>query len=488
VIFLITIGILSVALNIQPVNANPGCIIVKVQYANGCPRPDALVKIGDTLPMGTTGPDGIVTRCDLNLSKKTYQAKAFWPNAGTQFGYPTPLPVDENGDGSATIIDESILDIDSDGIGDCHDNCPDDYNPNQLDNDEDGIGDICDNCPNDYNPDQTNSDGDSFGAACDCDDSDSDRFPGNPEICDGIDNDCDGDIDEDLTQPCGSGNCEGFQICTAGFWGDCSKRDTDCGICCLCEDNNDPAETYDETQDADCDNGLYCDGEETCQALFTCQAGTPVDCSYLNDQCNLGVCDKPKDTCVKDPTPYEGLSCNDGLFCTDPDTCTSGVCGGPARDCSANDINEIATCTNNPDNNPFTWDYFAGFTSVCDEFANVCTAGDETITHTCSVDQCGAECDSNDDCVSGICQTDCTCLPVTTTIPEECICSRWWNTFICCEEGNHWFEWGKDLNTWHMRRCYPRGCDVELECKPSWANFCFRPRYWKVEISSLKPN
>ena len=105
-IFLITIGILSVALNIQPVNANPGCIIVKVQYANGCPRPDALVKIGDTLPMGTTGPDGIVTRCDLNLSKKTYQAKAFWPNAGTQFGYPTPLPVDENGDGNATIEED----------------------------------------------------------------------------------------------------------------------------------------------------------------------------------------------------------------------------------------------------------------------------------------------------------------------------------------------------------------------------------------------
>ena len=75
-----------------------------------------------------------------------------------------------------------------------------------------------------------------------------------------------------------------------------------------------------------------------------------------------------------------------------------------------------------------------------------------------------------------------------TTIPEECKCSRWWNTFICCEDGNRWFEWGKDLNTWFVRRCYPRGCDEELVCKSSWANVCFGPRYWTVEISSLKPN
>jgi len=34
-------------------------------------------------------------------------------------------------------------------------------------------------------------DGDTFGPSCDCDNDDSARFPGNPEICDGKDNDCD---------------------------------------------------------------------------------------------------------------------------------------------------------------------------------------------------------------------------------------------------------------------------------------------------------
>jgi len=45
----------------------------------------------------------------------------------------------------------------------------------------------------------TDNDGDQFGVNCtagpDCDDDDPDRFPGNPEVCDGVDNDCDGAVD-----------------------------------------------------------------------------------------------------------------------------------------------------------------------------------------------------------------------------------------------------------------------------------------------------
>ena len=56
---------------------------------------------------------------------------------------------------------------------------------------------MCDNCPDVPNPDQTDGDGDTWGEACDCDDTDPDVNPGAEEVPgNGIDDDCDGQIDE----------------------------------------------------------------------------------------------------------------------------------------------------------------------------------------------------------------------------------------------------------------------------------------------------
>jgi predicted outer membrane repeat protein len=68
-------------------------------------------------------------------------------------------------------------DDDVDGIENCDDNCPEDYNPDQTDVDGDDIGDVCDNCPND--PDN---------------DIDGDGICGDVDICP---NDPDNDIDGD---------------------------------------------------------------------------------------------------------------------------------------------------------------------------------------------------------------------------------------------------------------------------------------------------
>jgi len=75
---------------------------------------------------------------------------------------------------TASILINSNIDSDNDGIGNGTDNCPNVYNPNQTDTDLDAVGDICDNCPDDYNPGQEDIDSDGIGDACDilCGDAD----------------------------------------------------------------------------------------------------------------------------------------------------------------------------------------------------------------------------------------------------------------------------------------------------------------------------
>lgn len=161
--------------------------------------------------------------------------------------------------------------------------------------------------------------------------------------------------------------------------------------------------------DSDCDDSLFCNGVEACQSGM-CSAGTVVNC-LGSGQCNTAFCDEASDSCIIQPS-NEGLSCSDGLFCNAGETCQSGVCtGGSLFDCSLFNLLEIATCNNNPDNNPFTWDFAAAYTSVCNEASDSCTQGNYSFTHTCDANLCGAcssdsdcpltDCSPNDGCYSG---------------------------------------------------------------------------------------
>ncbi|MCC7292635.1 MAG: thrombospondin type 3 repeat-containing protein [Phycisphaerales bacterium] len=73
-------------------------------------------------------------------------------------------------------------DSDGDGVDNCEDNCPNDYNPDQSDRDGDGLGDVCDGCPDDPNKTEP--------GVCGCGVADDDRDgDGTPDCNDGCPDD-----------------------------------------------------------------------------------------------------------------------------------------------------------------------------------------------------------------------------------------------------------------------------------------------------------
>jgi cysteine-rich repeat protein len=139
-------------------------------------------------------------------------------------------------------------------------------------------------------------------------------------------------------------------------------------------------------------------------------------------------------SCVFYNYPLECITdsdCDDDLYCNGQEICVNNLCDqGTIVDCSNNNILGIGICTNIPDDNPFTWDFRDAFSSQCNEETDSCTTGNETITYTCSVNDCQAQCDATHSCldtdcdyldgcqgndyynyddVSNACQGDCTC-------------------------------------------------------------------------------
>ncbi len=90
---------------------------------------------------------------------------------------------DLDGDGLGDLCDD---DGDGDGLAEDDDNCPLVANPDQADSDEDGTGDACD----------LDGDGDGSPDTKDCAPQDPYVYPGAEEVCDGSDNNCNGAFDE----------------------------------------------------------------------------------------------------------------------------------------------------------------------------------------------------------------------------------------------------------------------------------------------------
>jgi acetyltransferase-like isoleucine patch superfamily enzyme len=216
---------------------------------------------------------------------------------------------------SATGCVFALQDIDGDGIADNVDNCPNVANADQMSTYGDGIGDACDSrCV--FYPD---NDHDGYGAtagfiACippagssrnnqDCNDGNSAIAPGAAELCDGLDNNCDGAVDENgiCNSVCGNGVVDSGEQC-------------DGGACCTESCTLAPAGMSCGPRNGPCDLEEFCTGASaSCPADSLVAAGT--ECRAAVGPCDVAeyclgfnaAC--PANSLQIDETPCSGGSC-----------------------------------------------------------------------------------------------------------------------------------------------------------------------------------
>ena len=244
-------------------------------------------------------------------------------------------------------------DLDGDGFCDQDATCDDSVSAGDCDDSDPrrhpGATEVCDGVDNDCDglsgADDVDGDGDGVAVcAGDCDDAEESVWPGAPEECDGLDNDCDGVVDEGLSQPWwpdadgdgyGADDEDPVESCVppSGGWvsndDDCADGDPDrnpASAELICNQRDDDcAAATADIPDEDHDGYTPC---PSCEGL-----GTPLQCGDCDDaqrRTHPGHVDTCEDGVDQD-CDGEDPECNPTSPCDEPDL----ICDEPACQCSS---------------------------------------------------------------------------------------------------------------------------------------------------------
>jgi hypothetical protein len=180
-----------------------------------------------------------------------------------------------------------------------------------------------------------------------------------------------------------------------------------------------PVEPQSCTMDSDCDDGIYCNGMETCSDGL-CAKGLPVQCPESDEvECTDDVCDEGTHTCVMVPNDTR---CDDGEFCNGQEYC-DGTLGCQAESeivCPADDVSctteacaeELKSCSQEVEH------------QLCDD-GLFCT-GQEYCDPTLDCQSYGAPCSDGVGCTEDVCNEEyqyCDWIPDDTKCDDGLFCT-----------------------------------------------------------------